>query len=763
MRRPFILSIFLFAACGGKDEEPLVGADPAKVFERRTQTVFYTDVPYAAETPTLFRTPEVLGDLDVRAIARSGSNLYVGTASGLYRLSDDGARFQAIDLLEPLEIVDLAPMENERVAVLAPGRLLIANPAGREGNYVVETSTVTGEVVRALARDGNQTWIATSAGLIDNSLAHVAAADGLEVRDLAARDGKVYLATRTGLKVYDGVTVENVAGTADDDVRSVFIDAAGVVYAGSFSGYASIPGRVVTAGIGGLAIGEVNAIASNTSAVITGHSIGASVVDGDKKDHYHTLRWIPDEAVTAVWIDADGTRWIGTPAGISRINFTMTTLAEKVELNERYLEERHWRMDGFVDDNVRFDDAWTSTPQVIHSDHDNDGLWTEMQIGAWCLAYAETKDERYYQKARKAMDVMILQFDIPAKTFVAAGKQPGFITRSLVRDDEGEIFQNKMTQSNWHREEWEGRTYYWKDDTSSDEYAGHYYGIPLFYDLCAKTEEEKSELRERIRMSTDYLIAGGYKLIDLDGEKTTHGHWNDLGIAADGPDRCTANGHPLVDCAESYYGGGWLNALEILGHLLATWHMTGDQKYYDAYEDLYTKQRYGKMIRVHEDIFTLSIPSIANHSDHELATLAYYTLLRYEPNEDRREILVKSILDFYEYERPERHPWELGLVAAAVDQDVDLLGAVGTLKEMPTDWRQMLYDNSHRMDAEEEVRDRHDHPQFDRVFPYDEIRTMKWNANPYTISDGGDPRAVLSPTPFQIAYWTMRYHGMIAD
>lgn len=755
----------MFAACGG-EEEPNTGPDHTQVFERRTQTVFYTDVPYAAETPTLFRTPEALGDLDVRAIVRSGSNLYVGTASGLYRLADDGARFIAVELGGPIEVIDLAPGNDGSVAVLSQTQVLIARPTGSIGSFAVRTSTVEPEVVRAVAGDSDSLYVATSAGLIDLHTpdgARVAEAEGFDVRDLAVRSGKLYLATRTGLKVYDGASLEDVPGTADEDVRSVFLDAAGVVYAGSFSGYASIPGSIVAAGLGGLAIGEVNAIGANGSAVITGHSIGASVVEGDKKDHYHTLRWIPDQAVTAVWIDDDGTRWIGTRAGVSRITFTMTTLAEKAELNETFLEERHWRMDGFVDDNVRFDDAWTATPQVIHSDHDNDGLWTEMQVGAWCLAYAETKDERYYQKARKAMDVMILQFDIPAKTFMAAGKQPGFITRSLVRDDEGEIFDNKMTQANWHREEWEGRTYYWKDDTSSDEYAGHYYGIPLFYDLCAKTEEERSALRERIRMSTDYLIAGGYKLLDLDGEKTTHGHWNDLGIAADGPDKCTANGHPLVDCAESYYGGGWLNALEILGHLLATWHMTGDQKYYDAYEDLYTKQRYGKMIRVHEDIFTLSIPSIANHSDHELATLAYYTLLRYEPNPDRREILVKSILDFYEYEKPERHPWELGLVAAAVDRDVDLLGAVGTLKEMPTDWRQMLYDNSHRVDATEEVRDRHDHRQFDRVFPYDEIRTMKWNANPYTISDGGDPRAVLSPTPFQIAYWTMRYHGMIAD
>ena len=53
------------------------------------------------------------------------------------------------------------------------------------------------------------------------------------------------------------------------------------------------------------------------------------------------------------------------------------------------------------------------------------GLWTEMQIGAWCYAYAVTGEQRYYDSARRAMDVMLLQFDIPAKTFQAAGHEPG--------------------------------------------------------------------------------------------------------------------------------------------------------------------------------------------------------------------------------------------------------------------------------------------------------------------------------------------------
>ena len=58
-------------------------------------------------------------------------------------------------------------------------------------------------------------------------------------------------------------------------------------------------------------------------------------------------------------------------------------------------------------------------------------------------------------------------------------------------------------------------------------------------------------------------------------------------------------------------------------------------------------------------------------------------------------------------------------------------------------------------------RDRHGESQFKRVFPYDEIRTMKWNGSPYVVRGGGSANGVLSPTPYLIAYWTLRYYGML--
>jgi len=237
-----------------------------------------------------------------------------------------------------------------------------------------------------------------------------------------------------------------------------------------------------------------------------------------------------------------------------------------------------------------------------------------------------------------------------------------------------------------------------------------------------------------------------------------------LGIAYDSFENCVEREGQLAfeACGKSRFGGGWLNSAEILGQLLVTWHMTGEQKYYDEYERLYTEERYGEMLVMNDDTLTITSRKHANNSDHELAMLAYTTYLRYEPHADRRAKVVESLLEFYEYEREEHHPWEIAVIGSAHSGDVDVDGAIQTLKDFPIDWRNWDFDNSHRLDAEvDQWTERFGRPIFTRVFPYDEIRVMKWNKNPYAISIAGNGQRSTVPTPFLIAYWMQRYYQMI--
>lgn len=778
-RRSLTLSFSLLSlvttACSSSDppDAPPAIVRPAPVVnEQKDHDVVYKDPGYAAEVVSQFRTTDVLPDLDVKSLALWKGDLYAGTATGAARLPAGADAFEPFALDGSGPVIDIYASEGGEIIAARPDRVVVA-PLLSGSPY--SQPFADGDALCAAA-SVNFIYVGTQNGLfrMDTQAVSPTAVTGVVVRDISVvLGGILWLATDAGVLRYDPKSdkllsaLKAPASLVDNDVRALAASSDGTyVLAATAGGLARIDAdggasTLIKPGLGvdALPNADLRAVASFGGETLTGHAIGATALSMGHKDHYHSERWIPAEEVTAVAIGMDRTRFLATPKGVSRISLENRTLAGKADAFEP-LNERHWRMDGFVDTGVNVADPHDPESPTTTHDNDNDGLWTEMQVAAWCFAYASTGDEHYYTQARKAMDTILLLFDVPGETFAAAGKARGFISRSLVRDDEGALFDSKAMSDRWVKQEHDGRTYYWKNDTSSDEYAGHYFGIPIFYDLCAKTDEERQAIRERIDLATGYIVDNGDLLIDLDGEPTTFGRWRDLGVAADGDlGACIASGKE--GCFESYGGGGWLNSIEILGHLLAAWHITGNPRYYDEYERLAVKERYAEMIPIKDHTFTVTTPSIENHSDHELATLAYYTLLRYEPSADRRAIWIKSIRDFYDYEREERNPFELAVIASAAQEDIDTAGAIQTLQELGVDWRIWDVDSSHRMDAELDVPDRFDNPQWKTVFPYDEIRTLKWNTNPHAVSDGSGGKEIQAPWPYLLPYWMMRYYGVI--
>jgi hypothetical protein len=745
---------------------PIKVPDPV-VNEQTSHASPVTDAPYAADDAiTQFRTAKDIPDLDVRALAVLNGDVYAGTASGLARWHMGDAAFSAVAVGGKGAIVDLSVLGGNQLVLGRADGVEVLTAAGGAGTvWPLAMGTIA-----AVATYGGSVYIGTDHGLskLDaGGETQIASAQGFAVRDLAVSGDVIWMATAMGVRRYDAkndkllMDLTAPAALVDDDVRALALTSdAKQVLAATAGGLAKIDATsgaatLVLPGKDGLPNGDLHAVAELSGEVLTGHGIGATAMTSAHKDHYHSLRFIPDEAVTAVALGAGNSRWIATKKGVSRIDVEQQTLSAKAALLEKQ-NPRFWRMDGFVSSDINFADPYDMTADPQRSDEDNDGLWTEVQVAAWCLAYAETKDEAYYQSARKAMDTMFLLFDVPGDSFEAKGMKRGFISRSLVRDDEAALFADKAAKSNWHQQKHGSHTYYWKDDTSSDEYAGHFFGIPLFYDLCAKSEAEKKDIRDRVASSMTYVIDGGDKLIDLDGQPTTFGRWDNLAVAVDGDlGACLASGKE--NCASSYGGGGWLNSIEILGHLLAAWHITGDAKYYDEYERLAITERYGDMVPLTDHTLTVTSRHAANHSDHELASLSYFTLLRYEPNADRRAKWQKSLLDFYGYEKEERNALELGVIASAV-ADGDFAAGAGTLREFPLDFRQWKYDNAHRKDVTVDAdKDRFDSPQFTTVLPYDEIRIAKWNSNPYEVQGGGNGKSVQAPWPYLLPYWMFRH------
>ncbi len=725
------------------------------------------DALYDRQSATQYRTTDVLPDLDVRALCFVGQTLYAGTASDLVRLRSDGTGFDEVAIAGSGAVVDLAALGADRLVAARAAGVHVLDATGTPA----DDWAVTGQIVAAVATHGASVLIGTDQGvstIAAGGATPIAAEQGFAVRDLAVVGDVLWIATASGVRRYDLAASTALADLRapdklpDDDVRALAVGhPVGEVFAATATGRATIAAdgssaTIVVPGPGALPDGDLLAVDARNGDVLTGHAVGATLDTATGRHHYHSLRWIPAEKVTAVALAEDGSRWLGTPAGISHVEVAQTTLADKAGTYEA-MNDAFWRMDGFIDDQIDYADPYDHSALPSKSDKDNDGLWTEMNVAAWCFAYKATGDERYYDKARKALDTMLLEIDVPSATFAAQGMQPGFITRSLVRSDEGALFDGKATQSNWHRQDYDGKTYYWKDDTSSDEYTGHFFGIPVFYDVCAKSDAERADIAKHVDEVMSYVVNNDYLLIDLDGKPTSFGTWAGLANAADGLGDCLAK--HLSGCADSYGGGGWLNSVEILGYLLASWHITGNDRYYREYNRLAVDERYGEMVPVRDTTLTVASRKTANHSDHELASLAYYTLLRYEPNPERRAKWVQSLRDFYGYEKAERNTLEIAVMASAVP-DANLADAARTLREWPIDQRTWRVDNTHRLDAVLDAQpDRFDSPQFTTVFAYDEIPTLEWNGNPYAVADGGNGRAVQSPWPYLLPYWMLRAYG----
>lgn len=439
-------------------------------------------------------------------------------------------------------------------------------------------------------------------------------------------------------------------------------------------------------------------------------------------------RYLPDDHVLDVAVSPDGrTAWFDTPKGPGRIDAVETTLLEKARRIERRLNERHRRL-GLVSA-CRLDDPHHPMSHRTH-DNDNDGLWTAYHVAAMSLCYGTTRDEDAKRSARESLHALVMLQN--------ASGTPGLVARSVVPAEEG---QRKDAQ--W-RPTPDGATY-WKSDTSSDEIDGHYLAFYTYWQHIARFDPRERELIvKQVRDLTDYLIAGGYLLIDWDGERTRWGFWSPALL----------NGEP-----EHYLENG-LNSLQMLSFLKVAWHITGEAKYKRHFDSLITDHGYLSNVLLEKKVF----PDENNHSDDQLAYVAWYPLLQLERDPRVRQALRRAVRRHYRIVAPERSSF-FNFVTATIDPDyVDIESGIENLKRIPTDRRRWRMRNSHRADVIFDPRaDRFGRPQLLEVLPADERDFAKWNRNPYLPDGGGDGREEDDGAAYLLPYWMGRYHGFFRE
>ncbi|MBN1351739.1 transcriptional regulator [candidate division KSB1 bacterium] len=483
--------------------------------------------------------------------------------------------------------------------------------------------------------------------------------------------------------------------------------------------------RTLYTGENGLPYEDIRCIASTNDAIWFGTSRGAIkfTLDGAWK-YYASKRWLPHDQVNDMAISADGTIWIATSQGISKIEARNMTLFEKTRIYEDIIEKRHNRH-GLVSGSRLLSPGDLSTNMLV--DNDNDGLWTSIYLAAECFRYAVTRSDEAKQKAIRSYEAM--------ERLERINGRSGFVSRSFI-----EVEKFRETGGEWHLSA--DKKWMWKGDTSSDEIVGHYFAYTLFYDLVAE-DDYKNRVSALVERITDHILDNNYCMIDLDGLPTRWAVW----------------------CPDSLNTPSWfiehgLNSLQILAFLRAAYHVTGKERYLNEYRNLIENYGYAQNMVNQKIMF----PGEINHSDDELAFLPYYTLFSYADEQEYVPIFRQSMERSWKYEAPEKCPLWNFIASFALQRSLGLEDAVESLERYPVDLITWTIQNSQRADMRIDPRaDRFNNPQNLTVLPPDERPAMKWNGNPYQLDGGGGGYGEDDGAAFLLPYWMGRYHKFIVE
>lgn len=506
--------------------------------------------------------------------------------------------------------------------------------------------------------------------------------------------------------------------------------------------------------------------------------LGAIYWDGSDFHYRQGPGWLPNDDVRQILSDSAGDTWFSTAGGLSRIRRVPMTLARKAEFYELEIEQYIKRTTyGFTAEAPlrKAGDKSTANP----NDSDNDGLWTAMYGAGECFAYGATQDKHARDRAIQAFEALrFLQK-------VTQGGKPspphGFVARTVrpidwpdpnigrLQSDQNESKHDalwKIYQPRWPKSA-DGQ-WYWKSDTSSDELDGHFFFYAAYFDLVAKSPEEKARVREVVADLANHLLDHQFNLVDIDGKPTRWGAY--------GPD--SVNGDAR------WWPERGLNSLSILSYLSVAAHITGNDKYAKAASDLVKHHGYAQNLMFPKVHFG---PGSGNQSDDEMAVMCYYTLLKYNRDPAIRDRVLYSFFSYWALEAPELNPFfHFAFAAHGLDQSIQNVwgtfpvspwngwheDSLNTLRGFPLDRVDWSHRNSHRLDLvllpPQKSKDLYEpktsgrgHRVNGRVLPVENRHFEHWNTDPWDLDYGGNGGTLGSGTVFLLPYYLGLYHGFI--
>jgi hypothetical protein len=415
-----------------------------------------------------------------------------------------------------------------------------------------------------------------------------------------------------------------------------------------------------------------------------------------------------------------------TPANITRWQSTEApnaTLAAKAERYQLDLEARFQTPEGLVDYRQTVGESAKSAEPGLPAD----GCFhTGIYLASQALRHATTKDPAARAQILRALDGLELLHDVTGKR--------GLLSRHARRVTAGDSDRAVESRA---RPGW-----LYRGDVSKDQYAGAIHGLGVTLALV-----DDAEIRRRVAALAaaiaDHLIESDMRIVDLDGEMTTHG---DL--------RSHVWGLPIG-----------VNALISLAIARVAATATADERHLALWDRLVEADYPDTAYWAHFDVF-----GVEHRVNDNMSYLAIYPLLLLATSPTVRDKLRESECRSWSHVRRDRNAF-FALVHASVVEESDepaVAQSLTALREFPERKIPLPVDLTR--------------PGFN--FPRAFLNTRKclprtteglplflrpvsssyWAANPFSLvgrltSDGSSEYAGMD---YLLAYWMARFHGHVS-
>ena len=294
--------------------------------------------------------------------------------------------------------------------------------------------------------------------------------------------------------------------------------------------------------------------------------------------------------------------------------------------------------------------------------------------------------------------------------------------------------------------------WFWQGDASRDQYTGAVIGNAMAYDIV-QDEEVKRVTRDFLVALADHIWDHGLAIVDPDGEVTTYGNM-------DGMDW---EGLPV---------GNGLNAICLLAWFKIAYHVSGEERFKEYYEELAFERDYITILRENMWVYMRYNTKYYNvymafENWFHLMRLEEDPVLRERYLEIFRDTLWLNVDDTTTPNRRavvEKNPvYTTWYLYSTGEKDPTAL--MGALWEMDGFSEAPLRDTARDHTTNPEIEPNPDFPE-ESLYPIHISQRcsdmVMWHRSPYKLQCSGDGRE-RTGCDYMLPYWMGRYYGWIGE